>query len=167
MGLADAVVTLVRAAHGDEAVAALARAADAAGQPVAIVAHGPVWWIALGPKVLARPRFFVDGEWRELNGREAFAQALAATLPPVQPWGPLVKAWTALTLEDVLATEADVRDAADPGFNLFPLSLAARQRWEPPGVVDGVLRFMACRHGAAHVVRVDGRSLAVELEPVG
>jgi hypothetical protein len=158
------VIAHVVATHGE--AGRLALAPWEAHGSLRLERRGPLAWIVTGVGGVPDALFFVDGAWRVLTGHAAFQQVLADALPPLAPWEPLVQAWQALTLHDVLVTRDDVDDAAHPGFVLFPLSPAARERWEPPAVVDGVLRFMSFGHGQASIVRIDGRTLAVDVTPI-
>lgn len=159
-----AVIAHVVATHGE--AGRLALAPWLAHGSLRVERRGPLTWVVTGVGGLPDALFFVDGAWRVLTGPAAFMQALADALPPLSPWEPLVQAWQALTLQEVLVTRDDVDDASHPGFELFPLSPAARERWEPPAVADEVLRFMSFGHGQAAIVRIDGRTMAVDVTPL-
>jgi len=130
----DDVVAHVVATHGE--AGRLALAPWLAQGSLRLQRRGPLTWVVTGVGGLPDALFFVDGAWRVLTGAAAFQQALADAMPPLSPWEPLVQAWQTLTLQDVLVTRDDVDDASHPGFVLFPLSAAARERWEPPAVTS-------------------------------
>jgi hypothetical protein len=61
--------------------------------------------------------------------------------PPLSDWEPIARAYQKLVGAEILRTEEDARDYADPRWHALPWSKETLARWHPPRVQGGALSF--------------------------